>query len=172
MALWRILFFYFLIYSFLGWVTEGIFNLFTQGHFIKPNFLILPLKPMYGIASVLLVLLKDQLPLVLFLLSCFIIPSLVEYLTAFLLFHTFELKYWDYSQCPYNLSGYVCLRFSIYWVILSLALVYLIHPLIVVIYQKISWFWFYFFPIMLLTFIIDTYLSIKNKIPSHLYTKK
>lgn len=168
MSFLRMIFFYFCIYSFLGWNIEGLFNLFTKGYFIKPNFLILPLKPMYGIASVLLILIKDLVPFWLFLICCFIIPSFVEYLTAYLLFHSLNLKYWDYSNAPYNLSGYICLRFSIYWMLLSLVLVYWIHPFIISLYAHINWFWFYFFPIMLLLFITDFCLTIKKKIHLHI----
>ena len=164
MSFFRMIFFYFCIYSFLGWNLEGLFNLSTKGHFIKPNFLILPFKPMYGIASVLLILIKDLVPFWLFLICSFIIPSFVEYLAAYLLFHSFNLKYWDYSRTPYNLSGYICLRFSIYWMLLSLVLVYWIHPFIASLYAHMTWFWFYFFPIMLLLFITDCYLTIRKKI--------
>lgn len=164
MSFFRMIFFYFCIYSFLGWNLEGLFNLSTKGHFIKPNFLILPFKPMYGIASVLLILIKDLVPFWLFLICSFIIPSFVEYLTAYLLFHSFNLKYWDYSRTPYNLSGYICLRFSIYWMLLSLVLIYWIHPFIASLYAHMTWFWFYFFPIMLLLFITDCYLTIRKKI--------
>ena len=168
MSFFRMIFFYFCIYSFLGWIIEGLFNLSTRGNFTKPNFLILPLKPMYGIAAVLLIILKDLVPFWLFLIGCFIVPSFVEYLTAYLLFHSFHLKYWDYSKLPYNLSGYVCLRFSIYWVFLSLALVYVVHPFISLFYTQIVWFWSYFFPIMLLLFIIDFYLTIRSKKHLHI----
>lgn len=171
MSFSHIIFFYFIVYSFLGWIIEGLFNFFTKKSFIKPNFLYLPFKPMYGIAAVILVLLKDRIPFVPFLICSFIVPSFIEYLTAFLLFQSFHLKYWDYSHTPYNLSGYVCLRFSIYWLFLSLLLVYGVHPFIFLLYQKINWFWLYFFPIMLLIFIIDSFLSIKSKMRSIISSK-
>lgn len=158
----RSIFFYFIIYSFLGWIIEGLFNLSTKGHFIKPNFLILPLKPMYGIAATLLIFLKDVVPFWLFLISALIIPSLVEYITAYALSHLFNLKYWDYSNCAYHLSGYICLRFSIYWFILSLVLTYGLQPFIALLYGSISWFWYYFFPISLLIFITDFCLTIRS----------
>ena len=50
----------FLIYSFLGWVLEGIFHLAKEGTFHKPNFLHGPVKPMYGFAGVLLAVLYDR----------------------------------------------------------------------------------------------------------------
>ena len=114
MTLLRVIFFYFLVYSFFGWIIEGIFNLYTKGRFIKPNFLYLPLKPMYGIASVLLVQLSNLLPFWLLIPCCFIIPTAVEYLTALWLLNTFNLRYWDYSQNAYQISGFICLKFCIY----------------------------------------------------------
>lgn len=163
MSYFHMIFFYFCIYSFLGWNLEGLFNLFTRGHFIKSNFLILPLKPMYGIASVLLVLIKDFVPLGIFVIACLIIPSLIEYITAYSLFQSFGLKYWDYSESRYNVSGYICLRFSIYWMFLSLILVYWIHPLIHLFYVYSMRLWVYIFPITLLLLLIDFCLTLKNK---------
>lgn len=159
----RTVFFYFLFYSFLGWIIEGLFNRFTRGTFIKPNFLILPFKPMYGIAATLLIYLKQFSPYWVFLIGVFVFPTLVEYTTAYLIFHLFGLKYWDYSHCPHQLSGYICLRFSIYWSILSFLLIYGLHPYVVLLYTSINWFWRYFFPIALLIFITDCSLSIQAK---------
>lgn len=163
MQLARTIFFYFVIYSFIGWVIEGLFNLTTRGTFIKANFLTLPLKPMYGIAATILIYVKESLPFPLFLLSALFIPSLVEYVTADLLFKCFKLKYWDYSHCPYNVSGYICLRFSIYWVILSLLLVYGVQPFIARFYLLTTWFWIGFFPIGLLILLTDLILTVRSK---------
>jgi len=157
----RTLFFYFIVYSFLGWIIEGVFNLCTRGHFIKENFLFLPLKPMYGIAAILLISLKAFVPFWLFLIGAFIIPTLVEYFTAFILYHNLNLKYWDYSHCKYQVSGYICLRFSLYWVILSLALIYGLHPYIVILYNTVYGLWYYFFPIILPIFITDFILTLR-----------
>lgn len=42
--------FYFTVYSFLGWVLEGSYNLYSTGTFRKEGFLKGPFKPMYGCA--------------------------------------------------------------------------------------------------------------------------
>ena len=168
MNLLRTLFFNFIIYSFFGWLIEGLFNLFTRGHFMKPNFLQAPIKPMYGIAATLLIQLYPLLPSWLFLLSCLIVPVSVEYLTALLLFHTFGLKYWDYSSQPFQLSGYICLRFAIYWCILSFFLVTYVHPYVALIYASYPTLWFYSYPAALLLFITDVIYSVEQK-RLHLY---
>ena len=78
------IFFYFILYSFLGWIIEGLFSLFTKGYFLKANFLRLPLKPMYGIAAILLIILKELVPSWIFLIILFTLPTVVEYVSAYL----------------------------------------------------------------------------------------
>lgn len=163
MEWFRSFFFYFLIYSFLGWIIEGLFTLATKGYFIKPNFLFFPIKPMYGFAAVWLIELKSILPMGLFLIAAFFIPSIIEYLTAYVLSHLFHLKYWDYSHCAYQLSGYICLRFSIYWFFLCLSLIYGLHPYVAYFYTQIHVFWFYFFPTSLFVFLTDLVLTFHHK---------
>lgn len=163
MVMPQVIFFYFLVYSFLGWLIEGLFNLVTRGCFSKANFLSLPFKPMYGIAAILLIRLQILLPTWLFLICCLVVPTVVEYLSAFLLLHTFNLRYWNYGDRSYQLSGFICLRFSIYWFFLSLVLIYLIQPMVVMIYHQMQVLWFYFFPIFLLLFLTDFFLTIKTK---------
>lgn len=163
MNLLRTLFFYFLVYSLFGWIIEGLFNLFTRGHFMKPNFLISPLKPMYGIAAVLLIMLAPRLPLWLFIVAAFVVPVTIEYLTAYLLLHYLHLQYWDYSNQSFQLSGFICLKFAIYWGILSFFLITYIHPLISLAYESIASLWFYFFPILLLLFITDFLYTHQSK---------
>lgn len=50
----RLVCFRLMLYSFGGWLLEGLYQLLMTGSFWKPNFLLGPFKPMYGIASVLL----------------------------------------------------------------------------------------------------------------------
>lgn len=162
MQLLRSIFFYFIVYSFLGWIIEGLFNLYTKGCFLKPNFLLLPIKPMYGIAATLLIYIHASFSLWIFLISSLIIPTLVEYFTADLLFRFYNLKYWDYSKCSYQHHGYVCLRFSIYWFFLAIMLTYGLHPWIACLYSNICCFWHYFSLAMLLIFMLDFLLTLRN----------
>lgn len=163
MQLIHSIFFYFIIYSFFGWIIEGLFNLLTRGTFLKPNFLMLPLKPMYGIAATLLIYLKALLPIGLFLISALILPTLVEYLTAELLFRCYTLKYWDYSHCSHQYKGYICLRFSIYWFVLCIVLAYGLQPYIALFYNAISWFWHPFFPVAVFIFLLDLLLTLYHR---------
>ncbi|MEK8206325.1 putative ABC transporter permease [Paenibacillus sp. FSL L8-0696] len=132
-------FFYFMVYSFLGWVLEGTYNLYSNGSFRKEGFLKGPFKPMYGFAPLLLLIARDlTLPLPLFLFLALIIPSAVEFISGWLLKTVFHKQWWDYSGMSYQLQGHICLRFSLYWWGLSVASVYVIQPLMELLYSGVQ----------------------------------
>ena len=49
---------------------------------------------------------------------------------SFLLEKVFHNKWWDYSNLPFNLHGYICLKFSIYWGLACTFIMDIIHPII------------------------------------------
>jgi uncharacterized membrane protein len=53
--------------------------------------------------------------------------SALEYATGYVMERLFKMKYWDYSNNPFNLNGYVCLPNSIAWGFLTLLLTEVIH---------------------------------------------
>ena len=57
-----------------------------------------------------------------------VLTSLLEWLTGFVLERLFHQRWWDYSQEPFNLNGYICLRFSIAWGLACLFVVKLLQP--------------------------------------------
>lgn len=116
-----------MIYSFCGWLLEGAYQFITQGTFLKPNFLFGPFKPMYGIASVLLLAVKS-LGKGSFFLCSLVIPLGVEYISGLWLKNVFGLQYWDYSEHKFNLQGLICLDFAIAWVALAYVFVYFLQP--------------------------------------------
>ncbi|SFU65643.1 Uncharacterized membrane protein [Clostridium sp. DSM 8431] len=122
----------FCIYSFLGWCTEVIYHTVKTGEFVNRGFLNGPVCPIYGfgVLTVIVALepLKDNL-LVLFIGSVFL-TSLIEFVTGFVLEKIFHDKWWDYSDEPFNIKGYICLRFSLLWGIACLLVVDIAHPLI------------------------------------------
>lgn len=71
---------------------------------------------------------SDSIPLVFFM--GLLITSILEYITSFLLEKIFKAKWWDYSDMKFNIKGRVCLQNSILFGILSLLLIYILHPFI------------------------------------------
>lgn len=157
-------FFYFMIYSFLGWVLEGTYNLYSNGSFRKEGFLKGPFKPMYGFSPVFLLLARDiALPTIFILLLALVIPSLVEYVSGWLLKTAFHKQWWDYSRMSYQLHGHICLRFSMYWWGLSLACVYGIQPLMELLYAGVHKIWIVILPVAGLYFTVDLVWTCWNR---------
>lgn len=149
-------FFYFMIYSFLGWVLEGTYNLYSNGSFRKEGFLKGPFKPMYGFAPILLILAKElAFPLPLFLLLALVVPSVVEYVSGWLLKRVFHKQWWDYSHMSVQLQGHICLRFSLYWWVLSVACIYCIQPLMHYLYTLVQAIWVVTLPLVVIYFMAD-----------------
>lgn len=72
--------------------------------------------------------LKDNL-LILFI-GSFLLTSILEYITGYLLEKVFHNQWWDYSDKPFNIHGYVCLKFSIYWGLACTFIMDVLHPII------------------------------------------
>lgn len=122
---------YFMIFSVFGWILEVVFHAVTLGKVINRGFLNGPYCPVYG-CGVLVVMyavhlcdvwevfhlsggahdLKDAFVMFLF---GFVLATVVELLAGWLLDVCFHMRWWDYSDRPFNLHGYICLEFSIIW---------------------------------------------------------
>lgn len=123
---------YFLIYAFLGWVVEVAFHVVSVGKMINRGFLNGPLCPIYGVGMIgILTLLSplSQYPLLLYG-GGILFATFVELVGGFVLFKLFHLRWWDYSNEPFNLGGYICLRFSIAWGICIVFVLKIIHPVV------------------------------------------
>jgi uncharacterized membrane protein len=113
---------YFLIYSFLGWITEVIYQAVSKGRVINRGFLNGPVCPVYG-CGILAVFSfvgimeesgREVNDLELFLFGM-LLATAVELFAGWLLDALFHARWWDYSSQPFNFRGYICLKFSILW---------------------------------------------------------
>ena len=129
-TIWRIII-YFIIYSILGYVIETIFGLITKGVLeSRKNFLYGPFCCIYGIGALVVILglqkFKKNNYTIFF--GGVIIGSIVEYLISLIGEFIFHIKWWDYSNMPFNINGRICLAFSFLWGILAIYLMCHIHP--------------------------------------------
>lgn len=123
---------FFFIYGFLGWCTEVCFQALTKGKLVNRGFLNGSICPIYGVGVVLVVWLLEPLAphgTILFIGSV-ALCSLLEWLTGFILEKLFHQKWWDYSNEPFNIGGYICPRFSLMWGFACVFIVYIVHPTI------------------------------------------
>lgn len=120
---------FFFIYCFIGWIIESTYVSVRSLHFVNRGFLRLPLLPLYGSGAIIMLWLSLPVQGNLFLVFLFGMAgaSALEYATGYFMERLFKMKYWDYSNNPFNLNGYVCLPNSIAWGFLTLLLTEVIH---------------------------------------------
>ena len=106
------------------------FHAVSTGRFINRGMANGPICPIYGFGVLLVLLLLEPVKDHFFLLflGSVIVTTALEYLTGWALEKFFHDKWWDYSEEPFNLKGYVCLRFSLMWGLACLLVVRVIHP--------------------------------------------
>lgn len=124
-------FWYFLIYSFLGFLLEVAYVRAVRGtKRDRKCRLFLPICPVYGVGvlAVLALPAPVQEHTLLFLPAAGAVCTAVEYLTSLFYEKVFRVSFWDYSCLPLNLGGRVCLLFSLSWGVLAFVVLHLIHP--------------------------------------------
>ena len=123
---------YFFVYGVLGWCVEVAFAAVKEGRFVNRGFLNGPICPIYGVGVTVVVYFltpyKDNL-ILLYVLST-VLVTVLEGLTGYLMDKIFHHKWWDYTDQPLNIGGYVCLIFSLVWGVACVLIVRVIHPVI------------------------------------------
>ena len=122
----RSMLFYFMIYSFAGWVIEVAYHAVTMGKVVNRGFLNGPICPVYGVGN----------PLVLFAVGI-VLATLAELVAGFLLDKLFHARWWDYSNEKFNLNGYICLSFSIVWGLAIAFVLRVVQPVVAGLVAKI-----------------------------------
>lgn len=155
----------FFLYAFGGWCTEVAYAALDTGKFVNRGFLNGPVCPIYGFGLVIVLGLLTPLrsSLLILLLGSIFLTTLLEYVVGALLEKCFHNKWWDYSKYPFNIKGYVCLKFSIIWGLACVFIVDIFHPflmkLVLWIPQKLGYVLLF---LMAATIFTDTVISILN----------
>lgn len=125
-------YFYFIVYSFLGWICETTYCSLAAKKFINRGFLVGPFCPIYGTGAVaVLLLLKDyKHDIFVFFGMSILIAAIVEYLSSYILEKIFNLSLWDYSKNKFNLNGRICVRNLLLFAILCLIIIYITDPIL------------------------------------------
>ena len=135
------LFFYFIIYSIIGYIVETCFGLVTTGRLeSRQSFLYGPFLGIYGMGGVIFILLLkyfDKNNFTLFL-GGFLVGSITEYIVSYVTDIFLHTKWWDYSDKILNINGRICLLYSMFWGILASFLVKVINPKLEILYEKIT----------------------------------
>jgi len=109
---------FFIIYSLIGWVVEVIFHASVKGNIVNRGFLNGPVCPVYGFgmtAVLYFYYLIGSDSFILLFLEGIVFTTVIELIAGFILDKCFHARWWDYSDMPHNLNGYICPAFSFIW---------------------------------------------------------
>ena len=126
-------FWYFLFYSFLGYLLEKLFARMTRSpRQVRKCFLLLPLCPVYGFAlCALLASGAERIEnLAVLLLRGAAVTTAVEYAVHWGYETLLGVQFWDYTRTKMNVNGRICLPFSAAWGVLSAAAVRFAQPML------------------------------------------
>ena len=123
---------YFLIYSCIGWCLEVIYAAATTGQLVNRGFLNGPVCPIYGFGMiiVLFALTPLQHSILLLYIGGVILPSALELVGGWALYKLYHTRWWDYSDFPLNIGGYICLKFCLLWGVGTLVVMRIVHPVV------------------------------------------
>lgn len=129
----------FLVCAFIGWIWEVLLTLIKTGHLVNRGVLYGPWLPLYGFGGVLMAALLHRFehrPLVVFLAST-TLCGLLEYFTGWFLETFHHLKWWDYSDLPFNLHGRICLLSVTAFGLCGLLMIYVLKPITFRLFERI-----------------------------------
>lgn len=131
--------FFFFLYSFFGWMFEVGYQTKKLKKFVNRGFLNGAICPIYGAGMVLMIILCNRIidNWILVFLAAVFVPSTLEFITGITLQLIFKRKWWDYSDCKFNLFGFICLKFSLLWGVAGLLMIKLINPLVAKLIQLV-----------------------------------
>jgi len=122
-------FFWFIIYSFIGWVYETAYCSITTQKLADRGILYGPICPIYGACIVLMIVVfeNNKKSISLFF-QCAFIASVMEYVISCGMEKVLHRRWWNYSSMPFNINGRICIVASILFGISGVLFVRYIHP--------------------------------------------
>ena len=152
----------FIIYSFIGWIIDCLYEFFKQKKLINRGFLIGPICPIYGSGAILIIIFLSKYqahPIALFVLTC-VLCATIEYFTSLIMELIFKNRWWDYSNYKFNINGRICLETTIPFGLGGIGIIYLSQPLLTYLLNKIPYIILLLITIWItLTLIIDVFIS-------------
>jgi len=127
------LFWYFMIYSFLGFLLEVAFaRLVGAQKRDRKCFVLLPLCPVYGLGALAILILSPWARGPGLILLGGLAATGVEFLMGLFYEKVAGVAFWDYSHMRVHIRGRVCPLFSLFWGVLAALLVHRVHPWVAV----------------------------------------
>ena len=123
--------FLFYLYSFLGWCVESTHVSIRQRppHWVNRGFMRGPFLPLYGSGAIMMLVVSAPFQHNLFLtyVAGCVGATILEYITGVTMEALFKVRYWDYSEQPFNFQGQICLGTTLAWGGLTILMTRVIH---------------------------------------------
>ena len=120
-SIWRILA-YFIIYSVVGFLIETTYGTVRKGLVeSRQSFLYGPFCSIYGVGACVMIvcLQKCKKSHTLLFIGGAILGSAVEYIISLIGELIFSVRWWDYSDLPFNINGRICVALHSFGVFLQ-----------------------------------------------------
>lgn len=122
-------FLWFLLYSFVGWLWETCLNIVMKKRFVDRGMLNGPLCPIYGFGAMIVIFaLRGEHSIVAVFLSSGVLACTLEYFTSWLIEKLFHVRFWDYSNKPFNINGRVYLNGFLFFAAGATAVKFWVQP--------------------------------------------
>lgn len=134
-ALWFLIF---MTYSFGGWFVEVCISLFQHRKLINRGFLVGPICPIYGVGALLvsLVVRPDENPFVIFCVAV-VGSAILEYGVSYAMEKLFRVRWWDYTNQPFNLNGRICAGSVLSFGVVGIFILKIINPALIALYGSL-----------------------------------
>lgn len=172
------LLFIFAFFSITGWILEVIYRSTRSKNLVNPGFMSGCVVPIYGLGALILYLVCQFLPqpnsilnIIIIFFTCSILLTSLELFSGYTNLKWYNLRLWDYREDKFNFKGFICLKFAIYWGIISVLYSMFIYPnidFIISTYFSKSYSLF-FLGMFYGIFVIDLFVSIQLSMKFHKY---
>ncbi|MDO5381586.1 MAG: putative ABC transporter permease [Eubacteriales bacterium] len=120
----------FFIYSFLGWILETVAAAFKQKRFVNKGMVNLPFCIIYGAGAVFITIFGKGLNAIWLYIGSIILIIVFKWIAGNLIEKIYHEKWWDYSDRPLNIDGYVSITDSALLAVLVVAMMKWGNPLL------------------------------------------
>lgn len=169
------IFLLFFLIAFFGWLIEVFYLFYKKGDLVNKGFLKGPFSLIYGFSGLAIIFGYDFFYNVLdltvesffgsfvFILYSIFITTVISYASAFFMSKIFKIRLWDYNHEFLNIHGFISLKCSLYFGLISYIFILFIEAPMVQFINEIPYVSRYFISFgLLIIVLLDLIFSIKN----------
>lgn len=136
LATWFLLF---LTYSCAGWAMEMVITLFQKHRITNRGFFIGPVCPIYGVGALIGTIAIGHVENLIAIFCVSVVgAALLEYLTSFFMEKLFRVRWWDYSDQPFNINGRICLGALLGFGVAGILIIRVFNPLLLAAFESVD----------------------------------